>query len=140
LTRSADTVTCLPCTTILSVLSLRNITLCGPLYSVSKARPVASCPRKTWVESRRSLWTNVAGDEWRSTGVGRRWSIWPRSCCMKPDASTFGELVPGAHQRHAGARHRRALLRMTLGVPCRRCVGRGGLVAGPRSTSRLCST
>jgi hypothetical protein len=35
---SADTMTCQPRTTILNVLSVQEVTLCGPLYGGSKTR------------------------------------------------------------------------------------------------------
>jgi hypothetical protein len=69
LTRSADTVICRPLRTTVSVLSVRAMTLCGPLYGGSRQRRVTSCRRKTWVESRRSLWTNVPREEGRAAGV-----------------------------------------------------------------------
>ena len=50
------------------------------------------------------------------------------------------QLVPGAQRGLAGARHRQALLQMTSGSPCRWCVCRAGLVAGPRSNALPHST
>jgi len=41
----------------------RTITWCGPLYGGCRVRCTVSCHRKVWVESWRSLWTKVAGDE-----------------------------------------------------------------------------
>ena len=34
---------------------------------------MVSCRKKMWVESRRFLLMNVAGDAWRAAGVGRSW-------------------------------------------------------------------
>ena len=50
-------------TRIVRVLSVRATTWCGPLYGGCRARRMVSCRRKTWLESWRSLWTKVAGDE-----------------------------------------------------------------------------
>jgi len=117
------------------------ITLCVLLFGVSRTRRVVSFRRNTWVESRRYLWMNVAGDAWRVAGVGGSWTIWRRSCCMRVNDSTFGA---AGNRSSPGTRRvshrRRALLRKTASTPCRRCVCRIGPLAGPRSTVRLHDT
>jgi hypothetical protein len=78
-TLSVDTVTVLPRTWSCNVLSVRDMTLCGPLYGGSNARRAAFCLRKTCVDSFRSLCTNVAGEACRVAGTGRSCSILRRS-------------------------------------------------------------
>ena len=85
-----DTVTCLPRTIVVNVLSVWAMTLCGTLYGGSKARRRASCLINAWVESFTSLLMNVEVYEWRTVGVGRSWSMRRRSCCMKVDGSMVG--------------------------------------------------
>jgi hypothetical protein len=101
-----------------------------------RARNIVSCRRKTCVASLRSLWMNVAGDEWRGAGTGRSWLMWWRSCSMKCAGSTVGVVGARSSPGHEVTHHRRARLQMSPSPPCRPSVCRGELAAGPRSIAR----
>ena len=133
LTHSADTLACRPRTTVLNILSVRAMTLCGPLwwvhgaaYGVPPAEIRGSNPWGLcgwlWQGTNSALPGLVAASPWG--GGAAVWRLMARRS---------GLLVPQARWGPAGARHRLALLRTTAGSPCRRCICRGGITAEPRS-------
>jgi hypothetical protein len=66
--------------------------------------------------------------------AGVLWGVGAAVCRLVLQPSV--RLVSGIHQERVGARHIRDLLRKTANAPFRRFEFRGGLVAGPRPTSR----
>ena len=120
--------------------------LCGRSLCVGHCKEVAR--HGVWcLAARRRVWNpeGFCGWTWLGMhavflGLGIIGSCGGGAAEWRRKALASVWIVPGIHWGPARARHRRAQLWMTAGLPCMWCVTQEAQVAGPRSTARLRDT